>query len=104
MKISQRGPADTDLSQLVHNDKGVSQRRDSDVKAQQNVDSSRVSISVRARELQKIGELARTGDELRTEKVRQIKEQIAAGEYRVSAEEVAKSILRSEVTRLLKDK
>ena len=103
MKISQRGPADTDLAQLVHNDKNVNQRRDAEVKAQQNAESAKVNISDKARELQKIGELARTGDDLRAEKVRQIKEQIAAGEYKVAPEEVAKSIVRAEVTRLLKD-
>ena len=103
MKISQRGPADTDLSQLVHNDKTVNQRRDAEVKSQQHAESAKVNISDKARELQKIGELARTGDALRAEKVRQIKEQIAAGEYKVAPAEVAKSILRGEVTRLLKD-
>lgn len=103
MKISQRGPADTDISQLVQNDKSVNQRRDTEVKSQQNAESARVNISDKARELQKIGELARTGDELRAEKVRQIKEQIAAGEYKVAPEQVAKSILRGEVIRLLQD-
>ena len=103
MKITQRGPADTDLSQLVHNDKPVGQKQAREVKAQQSGDSAKVDISQEARKLQKIAELARAGNELRAEKVRQIREQIQAGEYKVAPEEVAKSILRTEVTRLLKD-
>ena len=103
MKITQRGPADTDLSQLVHNDKAVGRKQAGEVKAQQSGDSAKVNISQEARELQRIAELARTGNELRAEKVRQIKEQVQAGEYKVQPEEVAKSILRTEVTRLLKD-
>jgi negative regulator of flagellin synthesis FlgM len=103
MKITQRGPADTDLSQLVHNDKAVGQKQAREVKNQQSGDSAKVNISPEARELQRIAELARTGNELRAEKVRQIKEQVQAGEYKVAPEEVAKSILRAEVTRLIKD-
>ncbi len=103
MKITQRGPANTDPSQLVQNDKAVGQKQAREVKTQQSGDSAKVDISQEARKLQKIAELARTGNELRTEKVRQIKEQIQAGEYKVAPEDVAKSILRTEVTRLLKD-
>lgn len=103
MKITQRGPADTDLSQLVHNDKSVGQKKGADVKTQQSGESAKVNISQEGRELQKIAELARTGDELRAQKLRLIKEQVAAGEYKAGSQEVAKSILRSEVTRLLKE-
>jgi negative regulator of flagellin synthesis FlgM len=103
MKITQRGPADTDLSQLVHNDKAVGQKQAREVKTQQAGDSAKVNISPEARELQRIAELARTGNDLRAEKVRLIKEQVQAGDYKVAPEDVAKSILRAEVTRLLKD-
>jgi anti-sigma28 factor (negative regulator of flagellin synthesis) len=41
------------------------------------------------------------GDELRAEKVKRIKEQVEQGTYEVSSEDVAKSILRSEVSRLM---
>ena len=91
MKITQRGPANIDPSQLVQNDKAVGQKQAREVKTQQSGDSAKVDISQEAR------------NELRTEKVRQIKEQIQAGEYKVAPEDVAKSILRTEVTRLLKD-
>jgi flagellar biosynthesis anti-sigma factor FlgM len=103
MKITQRGPADTDLSQLVHNEKALGQKQSAEVKAPLTGASAKVNISQEARDLQKIAELARTGDGLRAQKVRQIKDQVAAGEYKVAPEEVAKSILRSEVTRLLKE-
>jgi len=102
MKITQRGPADTDISQHVHNDKSVGQKHTAETKTQQGGESAKVNISQQARDLQKIAELARAGDEMRAQKVRLIKEQVAAGEYKAAPEEVAKSIVRSEVTRLLK--
>jgi flagellar biosynthesis anti-sigma factor FlgM len=103
MKITHRGPADTDVSKLVQNDKSVGQKQAAEAKTQHSAESAKVNISQQARDLQKIAELARTGDELRAEKVRLIKEQVASGEYKAAPQEVAKSILRSEVTRLLKE-
>jgi flagellar biosynthesis anti-sigma factor FlgM len=102
MKITQRGPADTDVSYSVQNEKNVEQRKAGDIRSEPPSGSATVSISQEAREMQKIAELARTGDELRAEKLRQVKERVAAGEYHVKSEDVAKSILRSEVSRLLK--
>jgi negative regulator of flagellin synthesis FlgM len=105
MKITQKGPADADLSPLVQNDKALgSVRRDSDAKVQQDRESTKVDISPQARKLQRVAELARAGDQLRAEKVKQIKEQIDAGQYKVDSQEVAKSIARSEVSRLLEKK
>jgi anti-sigma-28 factor FlgM len=43
----------------------------------------------------RIAELARTGE--RADKVKKIKEQIAADQFQVDSKEVAKSIVRSEV-------
>jgi flagellar biosynthesis anti-sigma factor FlgM len=103
MKITHRGPADTDISQLVHNDKSVGKKQTAEAKTQHGGESAKVNISQQARDLQKIAELARTGDELRAQKVRLIKEQMASGEYNAAPDEVAKSILRSEVTRLIKE-
>jgi flagellar biosynthesis anti-sigma factor FlgM len=103
MKITQRGPADTDLSQLVHNDKSVGQKQAADVRTQESGASAKVNISQEGRELQRVAELARAGDQLRADKVRLIKEQLATHEYRVDSKDVAASILRSEVSRLLKD-
>jgi flagellar biosynthesis anti-sigma factor FlgM len=45
--------------------------------------------------------LVTRGDELRADKVRRIKAQIAQGTYYVDTEAVAKSMLRSEIARLL---
>ena len=105
MKINQRGPTDGDLSQRVQNDKLASQvRRDTGPKAQQAGESTRVNISKEARELQRIAELARTGDELRAQKVNQIKEQITKNDYNPDAQEVSKSIIRSEVSQILEKK
>jgi flagellar biosynthesis anti-sigma factor FlgM len=102
MKITQRGPADSDISQLVHNEKSVGQKKAAELKAQQSGESTKVNISQEARDLQRVAELARAGDELRADKIHQIKKQVAAGEYHVESKDVAKSILRSEVGRLLK--
>jgi flagellar biosynthesis anti-sigma factor FlgM len=103
MKITNRGPADADVSKLVHNEKSVGQKQAAEPKTHHSGESAKVDISQEARDLQRIAELARTGDELRAQKVRLIKEQIAAGQYKAEPQEVAESILRSEVTRLLKE-
>jgi flagellar biosynthesis anti-sigma factor FlgM len=106
MKITQRGPADADLSKLVQNDKTVSHVRQhsDDPKVQQSGGSAKVNISKEARELQRIAELARTGDELRAQKVQGIKDQIAEGNYNADPQEVSKSIIRSEVSNILQNK
>ncbi|HEY3165860.1 MAG TPA: hypothetical protein VGK57_01455, partial [Candidatus Binatia bacterium] len=60
MKITQKGPADADLSQLVQNDKAVgSVRREDDAKVRQRGESAKVDISPEARKLQRVVELAR---------------------------------------------
>lgn len=105
MKITQKGPADADLTQLVKKEKisGPAQP-EGDVKAHQSSGSARVSISPEARHLQRIAELARTGDELRAERVKKIKEEIDSGAYHADSIEVSKSIVRGEVARLLDKK
>jgi negative regulator of flagellin synthesis FlgM len=105
MKITHRGPADADLSKLVQNDKNVGHaRKEGESKAGQAGQSSKVNISKQARELQRIAELARQGDDLRAEKVKQIKEQIARGDYQVDSKDVSKDIVRSEIARLFEKK
>lgn len=105
MKISQKGPADAELNRLVQNDKAVGgTRREGDATVQKERQSSRVDISPQARKLQRIAELARSGDELRAEKVKQLKEQVSSGQYQPDSKEVAQSIARSEVARLLGEK
>ncbi|HEY7164361.1 MAG TPA: flagellar biosynthesis anti-sigma factor FlgM [Candidatus Binatia bacterium] len=105
MKITHRAPTDADLSQRIQNDKVTAQvRPERNQETQSSGDSTKVNISKEGRELQRIAELARTGDEIRAQKVQQLKEQIAGGDYKVDAKDVSKSIVRSEVSRLLQEK
>lgn len=104
MKISPKGAGEADLSQAVQNDKKVGSSRQEKDSTQASGESSTVRISAQARKLQQIAELAEKGDKLRAEKVKALKEQIDSGRYDVSAKEVAKSILRSEVARVLQKK
>jgi len=46
-----------------------------------------------------MAELARDRDEYRAKRVRQIKERIVKGEYEVDAQKVARSMIRTEVSR-----
>jgi negative regulator of flagellin synthesis FlgM len=102
MKITGKDLIDSGISQHVQNDKGVAPVRGEGEKgAPQTGATAKVSISEEARYLQKAAELAGKGDELRAEKVNKIKDQVAQGTYKVDAEDVAKSIARSEVARLL---
>lgn len=75
-----------------------------ELKIQQSRESARVNISKKAREFQRIAGLVRTGNELRSQKVKQIKERVSKGDYNVDAQEVSKSIIRSEVSRILEKK
>jgi flagellar biosynthesis anti-sigma factor FlgM len=105
MKITPKGAGDTDLSQPVQNDKKVGRgRQENDAASKPAGESSTVRISPEARRLQRVAELARRGDELRGEKVKALKQKIDAGNYNVDAEEVAKSIARSEISRVLEKK
>ena len=105
MKITQKGPADADLTQLVKKEKlsGPAQP-EGDIKAHQSSGSAKVSISPEARQLQRVAELARAGDEIRAEKVKKIKEAIDAGTYHVDSVDVSKSVVRAEIARLLEKK
>jgi flagellar biosynthesis anti-sigma factor FlgM len=58
-------------------------------------------ISLEERRRFKMAALAKRGDELRAQKVREIKEQIEEGTYHIDAADVAKSLVRGEVARLL---
>lgn len=106
MKITPKGAESPDLAKIVQNDKKtvVAGTNKDAMAAQRSGASASVKISPEARELQRIAELARKGDQLRGAKVEALKEQIAKGQYQVSEDEVAKSIARAEVTRLLEKK
>jgi flagellar biosynthesis anti-sigma factor FlgM len=102
MKVTDKGPVETELSRLIQKDKAVDRaRRDKGSEIGQSEGSTKIKISQEARELQRIAELARKGDELRAEKVKQLKEAIAKNDYEIDDREVAKSIVRSEVSRHL---
>jgi flagellar biosynthesis anti-sigma factor FlgM len=105
MKITVKGPADLDLCQLAQNNKAVgSVRREKDAKVRQGGEPAKVDIFPEARKVQRVAELVRAGDQLRADRVRQIKAQIEADLYQVDSKDVAKSIARSEVSRLLEKK
>jgi len=66
-----------------------------------NILSQPIEKTAAAQQFQKVRTLALRGDELRVEKMKRIREEIARGVYKVEAAEVAKAILRSEISRLL---
>src|SRR5262245_51506835 len=100
MKVTHEGRAGRHLSQLMQNAKAAGQTdRDKRTEVGSTLESGKVSICKGARELQRITDLLhRKGDKLRAEKVKQVKEIIAKGEYEVDSREVAKSIIRTEVS------
>jgi negative regulator of flagellin synthesis FlgM len=101
MKITHRGPADTDISHSIQSERSIDHRKTGDIHLEAGTGPATVSISQRAREMQKIAELVRAGDQSRVERLQRLKQQVASGEYHVDSQDVAKSILRSEVARLL---
>jgi flagellar biosynthesis anti-sigma factor FlgM len=103
MKITPKGSGDAELT--VQNEKKVgSARPEKEAAGKASGAASTVQISPQARKLQQIAELAKKGDELRAAKVNALKEQIDAGTYQVDSVGVAKSVLRSEVGRVLEKK
>jgi anti-sigma28 factor (negative regulator of flagellin synthesis) len=102
MKATHEGRAGKDLSQLIQNDKAARQTgRDKRTEVGPTVESAKVNICKGTR-LQRITDLlTRKGDEPLAEKVRQVKEIIAKGEYEIDPREVAKSIIRTAVSRHL---
>jgi flagellar biosynthesis anti-sigma factor FlgM len=97
--IHKRRPG-TELFRLIQNGKAAGQAgRDKRTEVGPTVQSAKVNISKEAREPQRIAQqLARKGDDLLAEKVRQVKEMIAKGGYEVDPREVAKSIIRTEIS------
>ena len=100
MEVIHKGRPGTELFQLIQNGKAAGQAgRDKRAEVGPTVESAKVNISKEAREPQRIAQqLARKGDELLAEKVRQVKEMIAKGGYEVDPREVAKSIIRTEIS------
>ena len=67
-------------------------------------EASQVLVSLEERRRLKMSALAKRGDELRAQRVREIREQLEHGTYHTAAADVAAAMLRGEVTRLLSDK
>lgn len=103
MKIADKGPVDVSLSQLVKDNQTVSAAREGGERRAVGPtgEAAHVSISAEARQLQRVAALAARGDELRAEKLTHIKEQLDQGTFHVEAADVAKGIVRSEISRLL---
>ncbi len=103
MRIADKGPIDISTSHSVRGESSVTEARGQTRERQvaQKDNAAQVSISAEARQLQKVVELSGRGDELRAEKLRQLKEQIDSGAYHVEAKDVAQSTARHEISRLL---
>ena len=102
MEVTYKGRPGTVLS-LIQNGNAAGQAGGDKIsKFSPTVESAKLNISKRAREPRKISEgLARKNAELLAAKVSQIKETIAKGKYEVDPREVAKSIIRTEISRHL---
>ena len=102
MKVTDKGSLEANLSQPVKNNRAVASVQKKEGKSIKRAnEAAQVNISADARRLHKVAALAKRENELRTEKVNRIKEQISQGKYQVEATEVAKGVVRSEVSRLL---
>jgi len=99
MEVIHKGRSAAELSELMQNGKTAGQAgRNQRTEVGLTVGSAKDNTSRDARESQRIAhQLVRKGDELIAEKVRQLKEIIAKGEYEIDPREVAKSIIRTEI-------
>lgn len=101
LALVKNGSGDTRLSQLTQRNEIALLRRSVGEPNVRSGDAALVDISLEARHLHRVGVLAQPGNELRAEKVSRVKEQIVQGTYYVDPIEIAKAVMRSEITRLL---
>jgi flagellar biosynthesis anti-sigma factor FlgM len=101
MKIQDKGPIDPSVAQALQDGKSVAPKEKKDQVKESSGEPARVSISAEARRLQQVAELVKQGDQIRAEKVNDIKDKLAQGQLDVNSEDVAKALARSEITRLL---
>jgi flagellar biosynthesis anti-sigma factor FlgM len=101
MKIQDKGPIDPSLAQALKDSKPVAPREQKESVKESSGEPAKVSISPEARRLQQVAELVKQGDQLRAEKVNDIKDKLAQGQLDVKSEDVAKALVRSEIARLL---
>lgn len=101
LALVKNGLGDPRLAQLKQRADMAMLRRPAEDPSERSSDAAVVDISPEARHLQQVGVLVQRGDDLRAEKVSRIKAQIFQGTYQVDPAEVAKAVVRSEITRLL---
>ena len=102
MKVNEKGPADVVLSDLIRSqDTRATDPRQGPRERGEAEDATRVSISKDGERLQRVVSLAHEGDGLRADKVKLVKEAVEQGTYRPDAQEVARSTIKAEVSRLL---
>jgi flagellar biosynthesis anti-sigma factor FlgM len=99
MKIGDRGP--TDLRVVPPERDGAPPAAPPKEKKVEVGVAARVEISPAARRLQAVSALIAEADRARAERVREIKERLERGEYRIEAGAVAAAMARSEIVWLL---
>ena len=100
MEVIHKGRSAAELSESIQNGKTAGQAgRNQRTEVGLTVESAKVNISRDAWEPHTIAQqLVRKCDERLAEKVRQLKERIAKGEYEIDPRLVAKSIIRTEIS------
>lgn len=100
IKITHKRRPGTELSPLILNGKAAGQAgRDKKIEVGPTVESAKADVSKETREAKRILQrLACKGDRLLAGKVRQVKEMVAKGEYKIDPREVARSIVRTEIS------
>ena len=100
MEVIHKGHSVAELFELIQNGKTADQAaRNQRTEVGPTVASAKVNISRDAWEPQRIAQqLVRKRDERLAEKVRQLKEIIAKGEYEIDPREVGKSSIRTETS------
>jgi flagellar biosynthesis anti-sigma factor FlgM len=105
MKVTKKKPAAGSVRGPSQSERAVPlQKKKKKGKKQRKLGEAALMTTPRvASRLQEIITLTEQEAALREEKVRKIKTQLARGTYQVNSEEVAKAIVRSEVSRLLSE-
>ena len=93
----------TDFARLLNGKAARQAACDKRTEISPTLECAKANVSKKSRGPQRSAErLAPKGDERPAEKIGQLKQIIAKGEYKVDEKEVAKSILRTEISRYLK--
>lgn len=103
MKVTNHGSADINQLRLDKTDRVIAPQGEKERKKVGRADEAvQISISSAARRQQKVAALAQREAELRAQKLARIKDQIVQGKYHVNAADLAKAILRDELSQLLR--